>query len=120
MLSHYNTERPHEALHGQVPDDVYVPSPRRPPKTSKPLQYPPDCEVRRVCSDGTARLTNLRKIDVGKALAGENVGFRWLAEQRWEVFYAERTVGIYDCAKTKMIGRTGHRVGRKSPYTNGW
>jgi hypothetical protein len=41
------------------------------------LEYPANCEIRRVQRSGVALLTNKGKIPVGKALAGERVGFRW-------------------------------------------
>jgi transposase InsO family protein len=106
FVPHYNTERPHEALGGRTPDELYAPSPRRPPASLERFEYPPDCEVRRVQVHGFVRLTSLRRIFIGTPLAGEWVAFRWLSGQKWEVLYGPLTLGIYDLMRSKMIGRT--------------
>ena len=82
FLEGYNRERPHEALGGRTPDELYKPSNRRLPIRIEPFEYPPDCEVRKVWCDGSAPLAR-RKVKVGQALAGQNVAFRWVCDQKW-------------------------------------
>jgi transposase InsO family protein len=117
FVEHYNAERPHEALGGRTPNQVYRASPRRMPGTLEPLSYPLDCEIRRVRRDGSAHLTRTRSVAVGKALAGEWIAFRWLAEQKWEVRFGPITVGIFDFSRKKMIGPAPGRMGRKPIHT---
>ena len=51
----FNHTRPHEALDGAVPADLYTPSPRPLPKTLKPITYPGHFETRLVSSNGGIR-----------------------------------------------------------------
>ena len=51
----FNHTRPHEALNGAVPADLYTPSPRPFPKTLKPITYPGHFETRLVSSNGGIR-----------------------------------------------------------------
>jgi hypothetical protein len=48
----YNSVRPHEALTGALPSDLYRPSPRPYPRRLEPLLYPNHFEVRRVSRNG--------------------------------------------------------------------
>ena len=99
----YNGERPHDALGGCTPDELYVRSARREPRLLESFSYPPDCEVRRVSWDGFADLSK-RKVWVGKVLAGEALAFRWIYEQKWEVRYGPVTLGIYDVLRNQLLG----------------
>jgi transposase InsO family protein len=120
FVEHYNDERPHEALGGKTPNDLYVPSKTRLPTVIKPFDYPANCEIRRVRWNGVALLGNRRKIRVGSALAGEQVAFRWVSGMRWEVLYGPITVGIYDLRRDQMIGRTKLNHGRKMVHSTNW
>jgi hypothetical protein len=84
------------------------------------LEYPADCEIRRVQRSGVALLTNKRKIPVGKALAGELIAFRWVSEVKWEVLLGPVTIGIFDLRRNMMIGRRNSKHGRKLVYTSTW
>ena len=72
----FNHVRPHEALKGQVPKDVYRRSDRRLLKTR--LVYPPNWIVRTV-GDGGAVSVNGAQFQAGKALARYRVGLEPLA-----------------------------------------
>jgi putative transposase len=106
----YNGERPHEALGGKTPNDVYSRSTRLLPKQLEPFEYPPDCQVRRVRADGLA-LLGRRKVKVGTALAGQSVAFRWLGDTNWEIHFGPITLGILDLRTEEIIGRRHSKRG---------
>lgn len=119
FLERYNRDRPHEALGGRTPNDFYQQSSRRLPTRIEPFEYPPDCEVRKVWSDGSAALTR-RKVKVGQALAGQDVAFRWVCDQRWEVRYGPVTLGIFDVLRDQMIGPKRTKAGTKLKEETPW
>ena len=108
----YNQERPHEALEQKTPDDLYQRSSVVFPEKVLPLQYEFDQEVRRVDRDGTA-LLNRSKAHVGVALYGENVGFRWVGDRRWEVRFGAVRLGLFDEVSRKLIRPRTAKRGRK-------
>ena len=66
----FNHTRPHEALNGAVPADLYTPSPRPFPKTLKPITYPGHFETRLVSSNGGIRLPAMARSSVRPILQG--------------------------------------------------
>ena len=81
VLNHFRTEynlvRPHEALNGAVPGDLYHTSTRPLPKQLPPLSYPPHFEVRRVSTNGGIRW-HKHWINVSSILAEQPIGLRKL------------------------------------------
>ena len=55
FMAEFNHIRPHEALDGAVPADLYRPSPRPFPKTLEPITYPGHFETRLVSYNGGIR-----------------------------------------------------------------
>jgi hypothetical protein len=96
-----------------------MPSELMPSELSQ-LEYPADCEVRRVQRRGVALLANKRRIPVGRALAGEQVAFRWVSEVKWAVLFGPITIGIFDLRRNLMIARLHSRQGRKLIYDSNW
>lgn len=116
----YNEERPHEALSGRVPADLYARSKREWPEIVPPFEYADDCEVLEVWSDGTVRMRKSR-IRVGTVFAGQQLGFRWLAGRRWEVLFGPQTLGILDLLNNRVVGPSPRRAGgRPSKAENRW
>jgi len=114
----YNSERPHEALGGKTPNDIYSPSPRLLPNQLEPFEYAPECEVRRVRLDGLA-LLGRKKVKVGTALARQSVAFRFIGDTRWEVCYGPVSLGIVDTRTGEIIGRRVSKRGhpyREAPH----
>lgn len=71
----YNTQRPHEALALHTPVTRYRPSARSYPEALPPIEYAPDCWVRKVDGDGLFSYRN-QLWHVGHAFAGLPVGLR--------------------------------------------
>lgn len=90
----YNHERPHQALGGAYPGDLYTPSVRV-------YEPPPDPEY--PYHDRTVRVTRCGRICVGKrkinlstVFAGQLVGIREVEEQIWLVSFLDYDLGFFD------------------------
>lgn len=81
----YNNERPHDALAGRVPADVYVPSSRPLPCRLPPLDYAAHWEVRRVASNGDIAW-NGRRLFVSAALAELPIAFEEIDDGLYTVW----------------------------------
>jgi hypothetical protein len=79
----YNQERPHQALGGAYPAEIYTPSARRyePPRDP---DYPFHDRIVRVTRCGRICLGS-RKIHLSTALAEQLVGIREVDDQVWQV-----------------------------------
>ena len=101
----YNNERPHQALNGAYPGEIYTPSPR----VYRPLEEP-----NYPFHDRTVRVTRCgricigrRKINLSTVFAGQRVGIREIDDQIWLVSFLNYDLGFFD--------RTNGRV---EPATN--
>jgi putative transposase len=90
----YNNERPHQALKGAYPGDIYTPSARL---------YAPPPEPDYPYHDRTVRVTRCgrlcvgrRKINLSKVFAGQMVGIREVADQIWLVSFMHYDLGFFD------------------------
>lgn len=90
----YNNERPHQALNGHYPGEVYTPSAReyRPPE---PPEYPFHDRTIQVTQCGRICIGR-RKINLSQALAGQHIGIREVADQIWLVSFMEYDIGFFD------------------------
>lgn len=94
FLGVYNNERPHQALGGACPGDIYTPSAReyRPPEEP---EYPWHDRVIRVTRCGRICIGK-RKINLSKVFAGQCVGIREVDEQIWLVSFMHYDLGYID------------------------
>ena len=90
----YNNQRPHQALGGVYPGDVYTPSPR---------EYQPPREPEYPYHDRTIRVTRCGRICIGKrkinfstVFAGQLVGIREVEDQIWLVSFMDYDLGYFD------------------------
>ena len=90
----YNHERPHQALEGRYPGELYTPSPR-PYRPAQEPEYP--------FHDRTVRVTNCgricigkRKISLSRAFAGQLVGIREVEDRIWLVSFMQYDLGFFD------------------------
>jgi putative transposase len=83
----YNQERPHQALGGAYPGDLYTPSARVYTPPPEP-EYPFHDKAVRVTHCGRICLGR-RKINLSRALAGQIVGIREIASRIFRTFKSE-------------------------------
>jgi len=90
----YNNERPHQALGGAYPGDIYTPSAR---------VYEPPPEPEYPFHDRTVRVTRCGRICIGKrkinlstVFAGQTVGIREVEDQIWLVSFLDYDLGFFD------------------------
>jgi putative transposase len=105
-LVDFNHVRPHDAIGGKTPAELYRDSPRR-SLVPKVPNYPPDWQVRRVTRTGNIRVSG----DVAflsTALAGQLVGLRQESEIRWAAKFFEVDLGTVEILPLRdaFAGRT--------------
>ena len=83
FINVYNNERPHQALNGAYPGDVYTPSARVYKPPSEP-EYPFHDRSVRVTRCGRICLGK-RKISLSRVFAGQMVGIREVDNEIWLV-----------------------------------
>lgn len=90
----YNNERPHQALDGACPGELYTPSARvyEPPE---PPDYPFHDRAIRVTSCGRICIGR-RKINLSTAFAGQTVGVTEVEDQIWLVTFLDYDLGYFD------------------------
>ena len=96
----YNNERPHQALGGAYPGDVYTPSAR---------EYRPPDEPDYPYHDRTVRVTRCGRICIGKrkinlstVFAGQIVGIREVDNEIWLVSFMDYDLGFFDKEKGRV------------------
>jgi len=102
----YNEVRPHEALDGKVPADLYEPSPRPFPKKLQPVRYPGHFETRLV-SKNTGIRWYAKRITVSAILAGHNVGLEEVDHGLFDVYFGPIWLGRFIEAKGIIIDAKG-------------
>jgi putative transposase len=91
----YNDERPHDALAGRVPADLYRPSPRAWPNRLPPLEYAGHWEVRQVGGTGDVTWRG-RRLFVSTALAGHPVGFEEIDDALYTLWFGSAALARFD------------------------
>ena len=90
----YNHQRPHQALGGAYPADVYTPSPRVYEPPPQP-EYPYHDRSVRVTRCGRICIGK-RKINLSQVFAGQTVGIREVEDGIWLVSFLEFDIGFFD------------------------
>ena len=90
----YNHERPHQALGGACPGELYTPSPRvyEPPEDP---DYPFHDRTVRVTRCGRICIGK-RKINLSQVFAGQILGLREIDDQVWLVSFLDYDLGFFD------------------------
>ena len=97
----YNQIRPHQALDGLTPADIYRPS-TQPYRTPKSPQYPAHFLVRKVSSSGKIKLDNL-PLFLTTTLSGEFVGLDEIDDQVFNVFFGRLLLARFDQKQGKLF-----------------
>ena len=105
FLEVYNNQRPHQALDGQYPGEVYTPSAREYRSPEEP-EYPYHDRTVHVTKCGRICIGK-RKINLSTVFAGQTVGIREVADRIWLVSFLDYDLGFFD-----------EDVGRVEPTTN--
>jgi len=90
----YNNERPHQALGGAYPGDIYTPSARVYEPPPEP-DYPYHDRAVRVTRCGRICIGR-RKINLSTVFAGQTVGIREIEDQIWLVSFLDYDLGYFD------------------------
>lgn len=98
----YNEERPHEALGMKPPWTAYEASPRPYPVKLREPQYPSDFEIRSVRPKGMIKWKGV-ELYLGETLAGENVGIQEIADDRWQVYFADVPLGVLESGRFNRL-----------------
>jgi putative transposase len=105
----FNHVRPHDALGGRTPAEVYgTPSPR--PFAVRVPVYPDDFITRRVLGDGAVTIDNDR-VCIGRPLIGYRIGLRHEGGLRWRAHFFDCDLGIVEVAGHGIIAEQLDRVG---------
>ena len=92
----YNEERPHEALGQKPPATAYVPSRRDyPERLPEPRGYPMEWRVRAVREAGQMKWKG-RNVMLSKALWGQEIGLKPVAEGIWKIYFEALELGEFD------------------------
>jgi len=90
----YNNDRPHQALGGQYPAEVYTPSAREYLPPERP-EYPFHDRTIRVTQCGRLCIGR-RKINFSNVFGGQYVGIREVANGIWLVSFMNYDLGFFD------------------------
>ena len=96
----YNNERPHQALGGAYPGDIYTPSPRAYETPGEP-EYPFHDRTKLVTRCGRICLGR-RKINLSSVFAGQLVGIREVDNDIWQVSFLEYDLGYFDKERDRV------------------
>ena len=109
----YNSERPHEALGQQPPDQHYSPSSRSYPRRVSSPEYEVGVTVRQVRTNGEIKWKG-DKIYLSESLRGEPVGLAPQDERYWTVRFGPLVIGLLD-DQARCILNTPTKVLPMSP-----
>jgi len=94
FIEGYNNERPHQALNGMYPGEVYTPSAREYFRPEVP-EYPFHDRTILVTQCGRICMGR-RKINLSTVFGGQHIGIREVADRIWLVSFMEFDIGFFD------------------------
>ncbi len=96
----YNNQRPHQALAGAYPGDLYTPSAREYYLPDEP-EYPYHDYTKRVTRCGRL-CVGQRKISLSIVFAGQYVGLSEVDDDVWQVSFMEYDLGFFDKERDRV------------------
>lgn len=95
-VKEYNSVRPNEAIGMKVPNDIYVPSPRKYSGDFDEIEYPLGFLSRKVSKEGLIKIDGI-SVAISCSFAGYNLGLRPLSVGNgYDVFLADFLLGTLD------------------------
>ena len=94
FLRIYNQERPHQALGGRYPAEVFTPSAREYQPAEEP-EYPFHDKTVRVTRCGRICIGQ-RKVNLSTVFSSQTVGIREVADKIWLVSFMDYDLGFFD------------------------
>lgn len=98
----YNQERPHEALNGKRPADVYTASAKQYTGKLEEFDYARNKEIRRVRRNGDIKCFN-RQFYLSTLLTGESVGLEIIDDGKAMVYLGRLRLGLVDARAGKVV-----------------
>ncbi len=98
---YYNRDRPHQALQGRTPSDLYTPSPRPFRKPASRLEYPAHFLVRKVNKVGSIKIQS-RALFLSNTLCGERVGLEEVNDGIYSIFLGHVLLARFDRRNWKI------------------
>jgi transposase InsO family protein len=102
----FNDVRPHDALGGKTPAELYRNSERRSLAPVVP-SYPPEWEVRRVFRNGKVSI-NGDEVFIGTVLAGQLIGVKREGLLRWRARFFDVDLGTIEIAPLDSVFTTNN------------
>lgn len=102
----YNEERPHHALGMQTPASLYTASERAYIRDVADPVYPRHFETRRITKIGVFSW-HRQQIFITEALRNETLGFEWVADRLWSVFFGDILLGRFDEENSQFLAGMG-------------
>jgi putative transposase len=100
FIEGYNNDRPHQALGGKYPGEVYTPSAREYHHPEVP-EYPFHDQTIRVTQCGRICLGG-RKISLSSVFGGQYIGIREVADKIWLVSFMTYDLGFFDETENRV------------------
>lgn len=100
FIEGYNNDRPHQALSGRYPAEVYTPSVRE-FFHPEPPEYPFHDRTIQVTQCGRICIGH-RKVNFSTVFAGQYVGIREVADEIWLVSFMEYDLGFFDRTENRV------------------
>ena len=112
----YNLDRPHEALHQDVPASRYYPSSRPMPDRLPDVEYDANEIVRTVSTTKAYVSFKGRLWKVPQAFRGERLAIRPLStDGRYGVFFAAHQIAVIDLTNKQPVSHVSEHVSAMSP-----
>jgi len=103
----HNDVRPHQALKGQAPQELYYRSVRLYEPSVEPWTYPEGFTVKYVSRNGAIRWPGNCWVMVSTTLIERLVGLEQIAEGIWRVYYRNVLLGYLDEEKLRIMDDQG-------------
>lgn len=102
FIYEYNSVRPHAALQGQRPKEIYTKSLRTFPEKLIEMEYPLAYKLRKVKCNGEIKF-GAKRYFVSELLHGETIGLEMIDEHRAILYFSKLKLGLVDSKIGKII-----------------